>query len=385
MQIQKAHRIKLVGGPMQSYRKIGLFLAALTMFGGCTLPRGAALQSEILAGSDDPTADFAIYPVTKAFLPSVAAWPSTGGILPHHWVHKTSSSSNTVIAAGDMLNISIWDANDNSLLTAPGQRVVTMDGMRVGNDGSIFLPYIDRVRVAGLTPEAARQRVQSALDGTVPSAQVQLNLAEQGRKSSVDLVGGVAAPGSYPLLDRGYTVMSLLSAGGGVKETFTNPQLKLYRGGATYQIGIDSLYGSPSHDTVLRAGDKVVIEDDRRYFLSLGATGSEAIIPFSRSRMTALDALATIGGLDDNRANLEGILVLREYPVSALRAGVRGPRQERVVFTIDLTSADGLFSAKNFLIHHEDVVLGTESPVTAANTVASLVGKVFGLASTVSN
>lgn len=370
---------------MQRYRKYGLFLAAMLAVAGCTLPRGAALETEILAGADDPAADFAIYPVSKAFLPSVAAWPATGGILPHNWIHKSGGANTTVISAGDTLNLSIWDANDNSLLTAPGQRVVVMDGMRVGNDGTIFLPYIDSVRVAGMTPEGARRKVQAALDGTVPSAQVQLSLAEQGRKSSVDLVGGVAAPGSYPLLDRGYTVLSLLSVGGGVKDTFTNPQLKLLRGGSTYQIGVDKLYASPSHDTVLRAGDKVVIEDDNRYFLSLGATGSEAIIPFSRSRMTALDALATIGGLDDARANLEGILVLREYPASALRSGVRGPRQERVVFTLDLTTADGLFSAKNFLIHHEDVVLGTESPVTAANTVASLVGKLFGLASTVGN
>ncbi|WP_420861686.1 polysaccharide biosynthesis/export family protein [Algirhabdus cladophorae] len=370
---------------MERYRKIGLFLAVLLSVAGCTLPRGAALETEILAGADDPSADFAIYPVSKAFLPSVSQWPSTGGILPHNWIHNSGASRGTVIAAGDTLNLAIWDANDNSLLTGQGQRVVTMDNMRVSGNGTIFVPYIDAVRVAGLTPDGARRRVQSALEGTVPSAQVQLSLVEQGRQSSVDLVGGVGSPGSYPLLDRGYTVLSLLSVGGGVKDGINNPQLKLYRGGSTYQIGVDRLYASPSHDAVLRAGDKVVIDADRRYFLSLGATGSEAIIPFNRSRMTALDALAEIGGVDDARANLQGILVLREYPSSALRAGVRGPRQQRVVFTLDLTTADGLFSAKNFLIHHEDVVLGTESPVTAANTVASLVGKLFGLASTVAN
>ena len=51
-----------------------------------------------------------------------------------------------------------------------------------------------------------------------------------------------------------------------------------------------------------------------------------------------------------------------------------------MVFTVDLTSADGLFSARNFRIHPGDLVLVTESPVTWAQTILGLVGSVFGLA-----
>ena len=370
---------------MQKITKYLVLLMALAVTSACTLPRGAALEAEILQGANDPEADFAIYPVSKAFLASVDHWPKTGGILPHRWVHKVAASNSIVIASGDTLSLRIWDANENSLLTSPGQRVVEMDNLQVSSGGTIFVPYINSVRVAGLSPDGARRRIQSKLDSIVPSAQVQLSLVEQGRLASVDLVGGVGSPGSYPLVDRSYSVLSLLSAGGGVNEKFSNPQLKLYRQGSVFQIGVDELYNSPSHDTVLRAGDKVVIEEDRRYFLALGATGREASVPFTRSKLTALDALAEIGGLNDARANLEGILILREYPASALSAGVRGPRQQRVVFAIDLTTADGLFSAKNFLVHHQDVVFGTESPVNSIQTIASLVGTAFGLVGRVSN
>jgi len=368
---------------MQKIYKFLVLTTILALTSACTLPRGAALEAEILQGADDPEADFAIYPVSKAFLPSVEHWPKTGGILPHRWVHKKSSSNAILIAPGDTLSLRIWDANENSLLTTTGQRVVGMDDLQVSPSGTIFVPYISSVRVAGLSPEGARRSIQSKLEAIVPSAQLQLSLVSQGRSASVDLVGGVGSPGSYPLLDRSYSVLSLLSAGGGVSDKFTNPQLKLYRGGTPYQIGVDELYDSPSHDTVLQAGDKLVVEDDRRYFLSLGATGREASVPFTKSRLSALDALAEIGGLNDSRANLEGILILREYPASALSAGVRGPREQRVVFAIDLTTADGLFSAKNFLVHHQDVVLGTESPVNSIQTITSLVGSVFGLATRV--
>jgi polysaccharide export outer membrane protein len=51
-----------------------------------------------------------------------------------------------------------------------------------------------------------------------------------------------------------------------------------------------------------------------------------------------------------------------------------------VVFTIDLTSADGLFAARRFQINPEDVVLATESPVTSVNVVFNLIGAALGIA-----
>jgi len=53
---------------------------------------------------------------------------------------------------------------------------------------------------------------------------------------------------------------------------------------------------------------------------------------------------------------------------------------DRVVFTLDLTSADGLFSAGIFHIMPGDLVYATESPVNAASTVLGLLGTVLGVA-----
>jgi polysaccharide export outer membrane protein len=53
-----------------------------------------------------------------------------------------------------------------------------------------------------------------------------------------------------------------------------------------------------------------------------------------------------------------------------------------VVFTLDLTTSDGLFSARNFRIQSGDLLLATESPINSVQTVFSLVGGLFGLANT---
>jgi polysaccharide export outer membrane protein len=87
----------------------------------------------------------------------------------------------------------------------------------------------------------------------------------------------------------------------------------------------------------------------------------------------------------NHRANPEGILILREYPASAVSAGVRGPRRTRVVFTLDLTTSDGLFSARNFFIQSGDLVLATESALTDTRTILGLVGSVFGLVNAAGN
>jgi polysaccharide export outer membrane protein len=296
-----------------------------------------------------------------------------------HWINASGGPRTQIIAPGDELQVTIWDSNENSLISSEGQRVVPIESLIVQPDGTIFLPYVGDTRVSGMTVQVARQFLQDEIDAVVPSARIQLRLVS-GRTNSVDLVGGVAAPGNYPLPDRNYTVLNLIAEGGGVSQALLNPQVRLMRGGRLYGTSVDRLFETPSLDTLLRGGDQVIIEEEERYFLSLGAAGSQSQHFFPRDHVTALDAISIIGGVESNRGDPGGILILREYPTSAVRLGMAGPDQERVVFSLDLTNADGLFSARNFMINPGDLVLVTESPVTAAQTIFGLIGSAFGLA-----
>lgn len=89
---------------LTKYILCAAFAVVLTACG--TLPRGAAIRAEITKGADQPEADFAVYPVSKAFLPSVATWPSTGE-RNYGWLDHSHGSNAQVIRAGDMLNITI--------------------------------------------------------------------------------------------------------------------------------------------------------------------------------------------------------------------------------------------------------------------------------------
>ena len=359
-------------------------LAALLTLSACTLPRGAALTSEVLREKDKETPTFQVMPVTRQNLPAIAQWPVTGWSGKYTWINAARGPDSLVIRNGDRVDVVIWDSQENSLLTPSLEKKIAMPGLTVSPGGRIFVPYLDEVQVSGMTPDEARRNIQEALEPIVPSAQVQLALVA-GEQNSVDLVSGVARPGPYPLPDRNHSVLSLIAAGGGISPSLRHPLVRLMRDGRNFEIRADTLLSDASKNALLRGGDKIIVEEDSRYFTSLGATGTERMIHFEKEAITALEALSIIGGLTDNRANPKGVIVLRDYTAGQLRADGSGPRMQQVVFTFDLTSADGLFAARGFQINPKDTVLATESTVTATQTVVGLIGGLVGLVSRVDN
>ncbi|WP_146584543.1 polysaccharide biosynthesis/export family protein [Puniceibacterium confluentis] len=352
--------------------------SAVLLVAACSLPRGAALQSEVLQEAREENPTFQVVPVTRANMPGIASWPATGQETHFNWLATSEGPNSSVIQAGDLVDVIIWDSQENSLITNPAEKATTLKGIEVGSDGAIFLPYVNQVYVRGLTPASARARIQAQMEPIVPSAQVQVSL-QPGLGNSVDLVGGVQRPNNYPLVSRNYKILSLLATGGGITQTMRNPVVKLLRGGATYRITAKDLYATGSRNTTLRARDTVVVEEDERSFTALGASGNEDLIYFPKDELTALEAMSLMGGIQDSRADPKGVMVLREYSPRQVRYDNTGPGRQHVIFTFDLTSADGLFAARKFRINPQDTVLATESPLTKAQTVFSLIGSVFGL------
>ncbi|MCB2136694.1 MAG: polysaccharide export protein [Rhodobacteraceae bacterium] len=347
-----------------------LIIVALLLTGlsACGLPRGAAIQKEVLRADNSENPGFVVYPVSRDLLPTIASWPATGGFEARKWPKHTAGSADQIIAAGDTVVITVWESDENALLAPPSQKETVLQTMTVSSSGDVFVPYVGKVRIAGMSPGHARDKVQEQLSALIPSVQVQLT-ATPGPKNSVSLVGGVRNPGSFPMQTRDVTVLQLLSMGGGVPETIENPQVRLVRGKDYYALSLDRLYAEPDLDTTLRGGDKVFVEEDKRFFLALGAAGKESQIPFNNEQMTALDAVTLAGGLTDTRADPKGVLVLREFAAEDVVAtGAAGPGNTRVIFTLDLTTADGLFSAGRFQIMPRDLVLATESANSTTQT-----------------
>jgi polysaccharide export outer membrane protein len=320
------------------------FTAMLLGLDGCSPPQGAANVRQVTAGANDPEANFAVQFVNRDTLSMIAEWPNSHPAANRQWISHQQASVDPQIKTGDKLTLAVWDNDDSSLLSSPGQKVIQLPDLRVSSTGTIFMPYIDEIQVAGMTPSEARKVIQTKLLAIIPSAQVQLSFAS-GNQNSVQVVSGLPNPGVIPLLDNNTTLTSVMAQAGGLSVSMINPQVNLQRNGRLYRIAADTLLNHPELDT----------------------TGKESLINFPRDNITALDAMSLIGGMSAATANLKGILVLRNYPQSAVRIDTqKGPPKQRMVFVFNLTSADGLFSAGAFPIEDHDLVLVTQSPLVNA-------------------
>ncbi|WP_165929236.1 polysaccharide biosynthesis/export family protein [Shimia isoporae] len=361
---------------MSALRLVAAAFVGLSLLGGCTLPRGGPVAYEITG--DATPEDIKIEEVTRASVKEIERWPAAGWHGHYHWFSRQPGPASRAILPGDLITLTIWDNQDNSLLLGPEQRSAPLRPEEVALDGTVFVPYVDNIQVKGLTPQQAREVIQERLTPIAPSAQVQIEV-KSGRRNSADLVTGVGAPGTYPLMDRNVSILSLIAQGGGVNESVENPLVRLMRDGKAYEIPVDTLYKDPAKNVIVRGGDQILVEEEERFFLAVGATQEERQVFFHKEYISAMEALSIVGGLIDTRANPQGILILRQYRPDAVRADRSGPPSSHVVFLFDITKADGVFGARNFRIQPNDIVMASESAVKPAQAVIALAGSLFAL------
>ena len=94
--------------------------------------------------------------------------------------------------------------------------------------------------------------------------------------------------------------------------------------------------------------------------------------------MSALEAIATVGGLSTMAADPKGVFVLRDESEEIARAVLGQPDligDQRIVYVLDLTEPTGLFEARDFQIRDGDTLYVTEAPyVQWQKTLGAITG-----------
>ena len=277
------------------------------------------------------------------------------------------------IAPGDVLSVTVWENVDNGLLASVGQKVTLLQEIQVDQSGMIFVPYAGRMLAKGKTPEELRRIVTSKLADQTPDPQVEVRrLAGDG--STVSIIGGVAAQGVYPIEPSTRRLAAMLARAGGVAIEPDIAQIRILRGGHSGTIWLQDLYDTTAADVALRAGDKIIVEEDRRAFTALGATGGQTQVPFFRRDLNVLEAIAQVGGLNSQLADPTGVFIFREEPSYVAnrilgRTDIRD--EQRFAYVLDLTEPTGMFTAREFNIRDGDTIYVTEAPFVGWQKILS--------------
>jgi len=137
----------------------------------------------------------------------------------------------------------------------------------------------------------------------------------------------------------------------------------------------------------MRPGDRILVQEDTRFFTALGATGAQEKVPFDTQEFSAIEAIARVGGLNPQLADPTGIFIFRdeseEVAEAVLGREFDGP--QRLVYVLDLTEPNGVFEARNFIIRTGDTVYVTEAPYTQFSKVLGALTGPLGTVGAVSN
>ncbi|MEY4697092.1 MAG: hypothetical protein RIT14_1520, partial [Pseudomonadota bacterium] len=360
-----------------------------SLIAACGLPRSGPDKGEILMSSASDSASDAgaahVVPVDEAVIRATAAPPGFGFSAAFRDAPLLASD---VIAPGDVLSIVVYEnVRDDPLLGATGQRQSQLADLQVDGEGYIVLPYAGRIPAAGHSPEALRRDITDRLAGQTPDPQVLIRRTP-GDGATVTITGSAGTQGVFPIERPTRSLTAMLARAGGVAVDPASAIIRVTRSGQTGMVWLSDLYADPGLDIALRPGDTIVVEQDSRAFVALGATGAQSRVPFETQSLSAVEALARVGGLSSGLADPTGVFVFRDESAATANA-VLGrsdlTRPQRMIYVLNLTEASGIFRARDFQIRDGDTVYVTEAPyVQWQKTLSALVGAT-GAASSLAN
>lgn len=345
-------------------RLLVLLLTPLAALGGCAdLPSSGPTASVIVHAARDPHAPlpFDIVEVT----PEVLAGQTAGNAALRTLAALPPAGPVDAIGPGDVLQISVFEVGPAALFSGrsgaftpgPGANPTAagenLPDITVDRDGQVLVPYVGRVKAAGLTPDALAARIQAGLAGKSPAPQVVVGV-RTNVANTVMVLGDVKKPGRIPLTLAGERVLDAIAEAGGAESATPDNVVRLTRGAESATASLAMLQANSPDDVELRPQDRVEVDYRPRTFSVFGATGKVQEIPFQNPRVSLAEALARAGGPTDQQADPSAVFVFR-YEPSAFD-GAPLPGAKPVAYRLNLMQAQSYFLAQRFEMKSRDVI-----------------------------
>jgi protein involved in polysaccharide export with SLBB domain len=203
-----------------------------------------------------------------------------------------ATPANYVIGVNDQLIIDVYGISD-----------VTRK-LKVTTEGDIRLPNLGPIKVAGLTIEAARIKIKTALTKIYPGiasgrVSVQVSVG-QIRSIQVTLIGETRQPGTYTISSLA-TLMNALYASGGPNDIGSYRNIQLVRNGSTvvvFDFYDFLLHADLSKNVLLQDGDVIRISPYQKRVTLTGGVKKPAIFDVKENEFAG-DILRYAGGFSD--------------------------------------------------------------------------------------
>jgi polysaccharide export outer membrane protein len=286
-----------------------------------------------------------------------------------------SPAQRLTVAPGDSLRVRIYERYGGNIFPTIQGQSADLGIQRVAENGSIKIPVVGVVRVAGLDLNQIEARIIQELGNKVQEPEVIVEF-DSPRTHTVMVSGDVKTPGRVSMLEDVRSVIDAINKAGGpiIATPGSSNQLQVVvrRSGQvilTTQFS-DLLAGS---DIAVQKGDEIVVRPNSRVFTVLGAVQRSGNVEMTKHNLTLLEALGQVGGLSDARANKTGVYVFRMGDLEI------NPTARGRVFRLDLFQPVSIFVAQQFGLQARDVIYVTNAPLYEYDKILTSIYRTFSI------
>ncbi|WP_439613841.1 polysaccharide biosynthesis/export family protein [Reyranella sp.] len=297
-------------------------------------------------------------------------------------VSNLSAGSRISVAPGDAIKVRIFEPYEGSIFPTIQRPGADFGVQRVTDDGTINVPFVGTVKVAGLDLNQIEKKIaqQVATSGKAQDPQVIVEFVAD-RTHTVMVSGDVRQPGRVSLLEGVRTVVEAINKAGGPSGVggqggtgvgANQLEVVMRRNG---QIILQSQYSDllAGADVGLQKNDEIVVRPNARMFTVLGAVVKAGNVDMPKHTISLLEAMGMVGGLNDARANKTGVYVFRMGDLQ------NNPTARARVFRLDLYQPVSIFIAQQFPVQPKDVVYITNAPLYEYDKILTSIYRTFSI------
>lgn len=372
-------------GKTRVIRLSSAFCAALAL-AACALPASGPTTQNIVDSSAKADATFALVEIGDPILDVLGRWPSPSF---YGTFGESRPPVQQTIGIGDSVQVTVWEAAAGGLFSSPvisnnqpGARSAVIPDQVVQQDGAITMPYAGRIQVVGRTPPEVEKIIVDRLTGKAIEPQALVTVT-RNISNTVTVGGeGVIKGDRIALSVRGDRILTVISEAGGIQSPVHETFIELSRHGSTVRVPMQTLVANPKENIYARPGDVITVIRYPLTVTAIGATGSNALIPFQAIGMSLEEAVAKAGGLLDQRADPAGVFILRYEPVAIARQYPSVPPDllnqplVPIAYHTNMRDPNALFAARRFAMRDKDILFVSNSPSTELYKVLTMVSLV---------
>ena len=292
------------------------------------------------------------------------------------------SGRNDLIGPGDVLAINMFEIGTRLFggkVEGEGPLDTSAQAQSLGEfsvqgDGSVLLPYMGRVFVAGQSVQDVQSLIASRMSRMSQFPQAVVTI-KQNVSNTVFVSGEVSRAGRIPLTNSRERLLDVIAEAGGARGQPYDVMASITRGDRTVSQRLSEIHQESADNLMLNPGDRISLSREPLTYSVLGAAQKVAQVPFDTNRLSLAEAVARAGGPSDTMADPSAVFLFRYE--AAQNSSAEGEFERPTVYRLNMLQPTSYLVAQRFMVQDKDVIYFANARANQPGKLAQIISQIF--------